>query len=260
MIFDAHLHVTPGQDVAPLLRAMDAANVEMGAICTVVRDADDEDAINANVAATVAAHPDRFVGMACIVPYRAGATERLQHWIRDEGLRGLKLHPSMQAFYPSADEVRPVFEAAADLRVPVLVHTGTMPIPGTRSRFDDPLELDDVALDVPEARIILAHADPLGHQPGIAAKHEHVHMDTTTTFARACRLIPGIGEDTLRWMAMVSGVEGSPKVLYGSDAHAGKPERIAYNLEPLRALDIAPDAKARILGDNARRLFGLEAA
>ena len=82
-------------------------------------------------------------------------------------------------------------------------------------------------------------------------------MDTTTTFARLCRLIPGIGEDTLDWMAMVSGVEGSAKVLFGSDASAAKPFRIAENLDPIRALDVAPEAKARILGGNAARLFGI---
>lgn len=257
MIVDAHLHVTPGQPTDPLLRAMDAAGVEMGAICTVVRPGEDDDAANANVAAQVAAHPDRFVGLACLHPRAGDAPDKARRWIREEGLRGLKLHPSMQGVAPSDPAVRPLILAAADLDVPILVHTGTVPIPSTRSRFDDPLELDDLALEVPAAKLILAHGDPLGHQPGIAAKHPNVHMDTTTTFARLCRLIPGIGEDTLRWMAMVSGTEGSGKVLYGSDAHAGKPERIAYNLEPLRDLDIAPDAKARILGGNARRLLGL---
>jgi hypothetical protein len=259
VVFDMHLHVTPGQPVDPLLRAMDENGVEMGAICTVATPGDDAEAINANVASRVAAHPDRFVGLACVLPYAADAPEQLRRWIREEGLRGLKLHPSMQGFFPSEARVRPLIQAAAELRVPVLVHTGTVPIPGTRSRFDDPLELDDLALEVPEARLILAHGDPLGDAPGIAAKHEHVHMDTTTTFARLCRLIPGIGEDTLRWMAMVSGVEGSGKVLYGSDAHAAKPERIAYNLDPLRALDVDPAAKDRILGGNARRLLGLDA-
>jgi hypothetical protein len=259
MIFDMHMHVTPGQSVDPLLRAMDENGVEMGAICTVVKPGDDADALNANVAAQVAAHPDRFVGLACVVPHENDAPDQLRRWIREEGLRGLKLHPSMQSFYPSEARVRPLILAAAELRVPVLVHTGTVPIPGTRSRFDDPLELDDLALEVPEARLILAHGDPLGDGPGIAAKHEHVHMDTTTTFARLCRLIPGVGEDTLRWMAMVSGVEGSGKVLYGSDAHAAKPERVAYNLEPLQALEIDAAAKARILGGNARRLLGLDA-
>lgn len=258
MTFDAHLHAAPGQDLGPLLRAMDAAGVAMGAICAVVRPGEDADVANAGIAAHVRAHPDRFVGLACVVPTDPGAPAQLRRWVRDEGMRGVKLHPSMQGFFPSEGRVRPVFEAAAELRVPVLVHTGTVPIPGTRSRYDDPLELDDLALELPEARLILAHGDPLGHQPGIAAKHPHVYFDTTTAFARACRLIPGIGEDTLRWMAMVSGVEGSAKVLYGSDATALKPERIAYNLEPLRALEIEPEAKARILGGNARRLLGLE--
>lgn len=259
MIFDAHMHVAPGQPVDPLLRAMDAAGVAMGAVCTVVRPGEDADAANANVVAQVAAHPDRLVGLACLVPFDADAPEALRRWVRDEGLRGLKLHPSMQGVFPSDERVRPLIHAAAELSVPILVHTGTVPIPGTRSRYDDPLELDDLALEVPEATLILAHGDPLGHQPGIAAKHPNAYMDTTTTFARLCRLIPGIGEDTLRWMAMVSGVEGSGKVLFGSDAHAGKPERIAYNLDPLQALDIAPEAKARILGGNARRLLGLAA-
>ncbi len=257
MTFDFHMHVSVGQDVRVLLDAMDAAGVEMGAVCTVVRPGDDADAANANVVRTVAAHPDRLVGLACVVPYDPDAPERLRSWIRDEGLRGLKIHPSMQAFFPSSERVRPTILAAAELGVPILVHTGTVPIPDTRSRFDDPLEIDDLALEVPEAKIVMAHGDPLGDAPGIAAKHPNVYMDTTTTFARMCRLIPGIGEDTLRWMAMVSGVEGSGKVIYGSDAHPGKPERIAYNVEPLRALEIDPAAKARILGGNARALLGL---
>jgi len=259
MIVDAHLHVTEGQSVDPLLRAMDANDVDMGVICTVLTASGDAERVNAHVASVVAAHPDRFVGLASVHPTAEDGPEMLRRWVRDGDLRGLKIHPSMQGIYPTDPRMRPLVHAAAELHVPILVHTGTVPIPNTRSRFDDPLELDDLALEVPDAILILAHAEPLGHQPGIAAKHPNVYTDTTTTFARACRLIPGIGEDTLQWMAMVSGVEGSGKVLYGSDAHAGKPERIAYNLDPLRALEVTDEAKARIVGGNAVRLFRIGA-
>ena len=64
--------------------------------------------------------------------------------------------------------------------------------------------------------------------------------------------------DAIAWFDknVVDGaVEGSGKVIYGSDAHALKPERIAYNLDPVRALAIAPEAKARILGGNALRVY-----
>lgn len=258
MTFDFHMHFHAGQgDIDQLLRGMDEQHIAMGAICAVVRPGEDADAANRTVAEQVAAHPDRLVGLACVVPHEEGAPEQLRRWVRDEGMRGLKIHPSMQAFYPSDDRVRPTIEVAAELQIPILVHTTTVPIPNTRSRFDDPLEIDDLANDVPEAIIVMAHGEPLGHGPAIAAKHPNVYMDTTSTFARACRLIPGIGEETLQWMAMVSGVEGSGKVIYGSDANPLKTERFAYNLAPLRALDIAPAAKERILGGNARRLLGL---
>jgi predicted TIM-barrel fold metal-dependent hydrolase len=258
MTFDFHMHFHAGQgDISQLLHGMDEQQIDMGAIFAVVRPGEDGEAANALVAAQVAKHSDRLVGLACVVPQEGDAPERLRRYIRDEGFLGLKIHPSMQGFYPSDERVRPTILAAAELGIPILIHTTTVPIPNTRSRYDDPLEIDDLALEVPDAIIVMAHGEPLGHGPAIAAKHPNVYMDTTSTFARACRLIPGIGEETLQWMAMVSGVEGSGKVIYGSDANPLKTERFAYNLEPLRALDIAPAAKARILGGNARELLGL---
>ena len=255
MTFDMHLHLHPNQDVGTLLRAMDAAGVDAGAICPVTGPGADEAELNDHVARAVAAHPDRLVGLCSLLPYAPETPDRLRAYL-DQGFRGLKVHPSIQRFFPSEGRVRPAFEAAAEAGVPVLVHTTVVPIPGTRSRYDDPLEIDDLALELPEATIVMAHGEPLGPAPAIAAKHERVYMDTTSTFARACRLIPGAGEDALEWMAMVSGVHGSDKTLYGSDAHPDRPDRIAWNLEPLRALRIAHDAKQKILGGNALRLFG----
>ncbi|MEX2502214.1 MAG: amidohydrolase family protein [Trueperaceae bacterium] len=255
MIFDAHLHLHPGQDVTVLLRAMYDAGVDAGAICPVTTPDADEAELNATVARAVAAHPDRLVGLCSLLPYDPATPERLRAYL-DQGFRGLKLHPSLQRFFPSEDRVRPTFEAAAELGVPVLVHTTVVPIPGTRSRYDDPLEIDDLAADLPDAIVIAAHGEPLGPTPAIAAKHPNVHMDTTSTFARICRLIPGAGEDALEWMGMVSGVEGSGKVLYGSDAHPDRPDRIAWNLDPLRALQVSLEAKAAITGGNAVRLLG----
>jgi len=257
VIIDFHTHYHEGQgDVNALLRAMDAQGVDMAAICAVVRPDGDVEAANGLIAAQVRAHPDRLVGLACVVPYHEDAPEQLRHFVQ-EGFRGLKIHPSMQAFYPSEGRVRPTIEVAAELDIPVLIHTTAMPIPNTRSRYDDPLEIDDLALEVPSAKLVIAHGDPLGPAPAIAAKHPNVYMDTTTTFARMCRLIPGVGEDTLEWMAMVSGEYGSRKVLFGSDANPMKPERIAYNLEPLKSLDIPPADKDLILGGNARALLKL---
>lgn len=256
MIIDFHTHYHEGQgNIDALLHAMDTQGVDMAAICAVVRPDGDVEAANNLIAVQVRAHPDRLIGLACVVPYHEEAPHQLRRFVQEEGFRGLKIHPSMQSFYPSEARVRRTIEVTVELDIPVLIHTTAMPIPNTRSRYDDPLEIDDLALAVPDAKLVIAHGDPLGPAPAIAAKHPHVYMDTTATFARMCRLIPGIGEDTLNWMAMVSGEYGSHKVIFGSDANPLKTERIAYNLKPLQDLDIAVEDKNLILGGNARTLL-----
>jgi predicted TIM-barrel fold metal-dependent hydrolase len=260
MIIDFHTHYHEGQGpIDNLLVAMDEQGVDMAVVSAVVTPGGDNGhAANALVHKAVQAFPSRLVGLGCIVPYLPDAPEMLEYYVGELGFRGLKLHPSMQQFYPSDQRIYPVIEKAIDLDVPVLIHTGAVPIPGTRSRYDDPLEVDDLALVYPEAKLVIAHGDPFGTAPAIAGKHANVYMDTTTTFARYCRLIPGLGEDTLKFMGLVSGESGASKVLFGSDAHPLKTFRLEENLAPLRALDISDKEKRQILGGNAARLLKLE--
>lgn len=259
MIIDFHAHYSAGQGpIDPLLEAMDAQGVDLAVISAVVTPGGDNGrAANDLVHETIRQNPTRLAGLACVVPYFTDAVRMLDHYVRNMGFLGLKLHPSMQQFFPSDPRIYPIIEKAIDLDVPVLIHTGAVPIPGTRSRYDDPMEVDDLALLYPEAKLVIAHGDPFGPAPAIAGKHPNVFMDTTTTFARFCQLIPGLGEDTLKFMGLVSGKSGSDKVLFGTDANPVKPFRIEENLAPLQALDIPAAEKELILGGNAARLLKL---
>ena len=259
MIIDFHTHYSEGQGpIEGMLAAMDEQGVGMAVVSAVVTPGGDNGlAANDFVYRAVQAFSSRLAGLACVVPYASDAAELLGHYVDNLGFRGLKLHPSMQEFYPSDQRIYPLIEKAIELDVPVLIHTGAVPIPGTRSRYDDPLEVDDLALVYPAAKLVIAHGDPFGPAPAIAGKHPNVYMDTTTTFARFCKLIPGLGEDTLKFMGLVSGESGSSKVLFGTDANPAKPFRIEENLAPLQALDIPHEEKNQILGGNAARLLKL---
>jgi predicted TIM-barrel fold metal-dependent hydrolase len=260
MIIDFHTHFSEGQgSIDDMIQAMVEQGVDVSVVCSVVTPGGDNGkAANAFVHETVKAHPSRFVGLAGVVPYHTDAPKLLEHYVEMYGFRGLKIHPSMQEFYPSDPRIYPVVEKAIELDIPVLIHTGAVPIPGTRSRYDDPLEVDDLALVYPEAKLVIAHGDPFGPAPAIAGKHPNVYMDTTTTFARFARLIPGLGEDTIKFMGLVSGESGASRVIFGSDANPLKTFRIAENLKPLQALQIPEDEKALILGGNAARLLKLD--
>src|SRR5947207_7623295 len=69
----------------------------------------------------------------------------------DLGARGIKLHPRAQRFLLNDERLAPVFELAAERRVPILIHggRGLPPIANDLARLVDAY---------PAARLIIAHA------------------------------------------------------------------------------------------------------
>jgi predicted TIM-barrel fold metal-dependent hydrolase len=69
----------------------------------------------------------------------------------DRGARGIKLHPRAQRFLLNDERLAPVFELAADRRVPILIHggRGLPPIAAHLSRLVD---------RYPGSQLIIAHA------------------------------------------------------------------------------------------------------
>jgi uncharacterized protein len=92
----------------------------------------------------------------------------------DNGARGIKLHPRAQKFSASDERLAPVFEIAAEYRVPILIHggRGLPPIAaGLRSLVDR----------YPEATLIVAHAGiaDLGALAACMAGRKGVLFDTS---------------------------------------------------------------------------------
>jgi uncharacterized protein len=92
-----------------------------------------------------------------------------------EGARGIKLHPRAQRFTATDERLGPVFELAAEHRVPVLIHggRGLPPIAdGLRALVDR----------YPEATLIVAHAGiaDLGALARAMAGRRNVLFDTST--------------------------------------------------------------------------------
>jgi predicted TIM-barrel fold metal-dependent hydrolase len=95
---------------------------------------------------------DRLVGFAIVNPLDPGAVDELQRAV-DAGLRGVKMVPS--GWYPYDDAVQPLFARAAQLKLPVLLHSGIF-IDGRSSRFCRPVFFEALR-DHPGLRATLAH-------------------------------------------------------------------------------------------------------
>ena len=93
----------------------------------------------------------------------AGARQA-RRLVAEHGMRGFKFHPNLQAFFPNDRHAYPIYEAIAEAGVPALFHTGHSGIGaglpgggGIRLKYSNPMYVDDVAVDFPELKIVLAH-------------------------------------------------------------------------------------------------------
>jgi predicted TIM-barrel fold metal-dependent hydrolase len=197
------------------------------------------------------AAPDRLIAFGSVHPKHVADAGAEVDRIAKIGIRALKLHPSHQVLSPNAyrDGYGPLsalYERAAANGLPVMIHTGTSIFPGARNIHAQPMLADDVCIDFPSLVVILAHGGrPLWMNEAffLVRRHKNMYMD-----------ISGIPpHKLLEYFPRLEDIAG--KVLWGTDwPGPGVPE-IKGNIEKFLALPISPEAKRKILYDNAARLF-----
>ena len=102
-----------------------------------------------------AASEGRVFTFCGVDPRRPEATDLIREAVADWNCRGVKLYPAT-GFFPHDPVCGPIYELAVELGVPVLFHTGPVGYP-LKSRYSRPVEIDAVAADYPDLRILLGH-------------------------------------------------------------------------------------------------------
>src|SRR5262249_23624534 len=119
---------------------------------------------NEEILALAEEHSDLVIPFASVDPRRGREAVAMARDLVAAGARGFKVHPSLQAFEPNDPAHYPLYETIAEAGVPALFHTGQTGVGaglpgggGVKLRYSNPLLLDDVAADLPELTVILAH-------------------------------------------------------------------------------------------------------
>lgn len=139
---------------------------------------------NAQIAELVAMAPQRFIGFASVDPLSPEGPEQLEWAIGDLGLRGLKLSPPAQEFYPDDPAVYPLYERAQALDIPIVLHTGLSWEPQARLEYGHPRRLEPVLADFPQLRLVAAHfAWPWSLEvAALALKYPNLYIDTAALY------------------------------------------------------------------------------
>jgi predicted TIM-barrel fold metal-dependent hydrolase len=169
------------------------------------------------------------------------------------GLRGVKFHPSLQAFAPDDPAYWPIFAACEQHGLLALFHTGTSGIgarqpggQGIRIDYAHPLKLDPVAAAHPGLAVVAAHFGWPWQLDLIAiALHKtNVYIDIS---GWAPKRIPPEVIRELR--GRLSG-----QFLWGSDFPFLNPERC---LDELAGLGLPEDVLDQVLHENAARILAI---
>jgi predicted TIM-barrel fold metal-dependent hydrolase len=162
-------------------------------------------------------------------------------------IRMIKIHPPHQLLFPNdylhgVKELEIIYRAAEANGVPVMFHTGTSVFHGARNRYGDPIYIDDVAVDFPKLKILMAHGGrPLWMETAyfLLRRHPNVFLD-----------ISGIPPKTLlKYFPRLN--EIAHKTLFGTDWPSPGVREIKNNLDDFRALPLTEDTQRQILSRTA---------
>ena len=200
---------------------------------------------NNYIADVVAKFPDRLIGFCSVNPsWGRKAVSEIERCV-DRGIRGIgELHPDTQNL-DITDKVMmaPIMNAALSMKLPLLVHSSE-PVghiyPGKGNTTPD--KLYKLASNFPDNVIVFAHWG--GGLPFYSLMPEVKRALGNVFYDMAASPLL-YNSDVIR---EVVSLEGSNKILFGSDFPLIRQERI---LNQVMTSNLTNDQKARILGLNA---------
>jgi uncharacterized protein len=198
------------------------------------------------------AHPERF---------DRNHLARVEEVLKQGEVKALKAYLGYLHYVPANPGYLPYYRLAAKYDVPVIFHTGDTYGKLGKVRFAHPLAIDELAIDFPETKFVLAHfGNPwIMDAAEVVYKNENVYADVSAfligeaaDFERMRNT--GMWDRTVkRVQEAIEFAERAERFLFGSDW-------------PLSPIDVyrdfvkdlfPPEQHPAVLGGNARRLFKL---
>jgi len=265
LIIDCHTHLnryTPDEpaslgDRYARMRAMMAAlEVDQTMVLTSFRVNDERPSI---AAVLDAVDGDPRIGVVAGIRNDLAVGDQLpelREHLANGRIRGLKLYPGYAPFYPHDSMLWPVYELAAEFRVPVMVHTGDTYDPKGKVKYAHPLEMDEVAVDFRDVTFVICH---LGN-PWFTDAMEVIYKNANVV-GDISGLAVGAFEARFERFAMeqlrevVAFTNDPTKILFGSDWPISD---VASHLRLVRQLDLTAAEREGILWRNAARVFQLD--
>jgi predicted TIM-barrel fold metal-dependent hydrolase len=196
------------------------------------------------------------VGSPYIFKYSSYEVDRLGALARAGRIKGIKLFPGHDKFYPTDRRCRVFYDLCIKHRLPVIIHTGENPGDLGSCRYNDPNHIVEVARSCPDLTVVISHYfwPRMEYCYDLTKDVANIAYDTSgMADAEVVEKSGGIGaiRDILQKTLLLK----PGGVMFGSD-WPGCSQGEHLNL--IASLDVASDVKERVLSTNALKTFGLD--
>lgn len=208
---------------------------------------------NETVASFCKTHGPRFIGFAGVDPHKGqAAIDELDHAVNNLGLRGLNIQCFELKLKPNDPLLRPLYEKALALDIPVNIHCGINFSTSIPMAFGKPEYLDDVMIDFPELRVC---ASPPGwpwvnELIGLAWRHPNLYIGLLAVRPKLLAKAHSGYEPLLQYGRTIL----QDKMIFGSSFPMISP---AAAIDEIDALPIDAAVRQKWLCENAARFLGL---
>ena len=166
MIIDCHVHlnnyheevaVSLDQSLDKLQESMAVAGVDYSLVLTSYLVSPHRPSTAAVVKAIAEIPNVGVVAGISYSNYRERDLRELADFLKDGLVKGLKLYPGYEPFFPPDKRLKVVYDLAEEFGVPVMIHSGDTYSAKGKLKFSHPLEIDEVAVDFPNVKFVICH-------------------------------------------------------------------------------------------------------
>ena len=227
--------------IAALVASMDAAGIDRSVVCNIATRPGQFESI---LAWSRQVRSDRIEPFLSVHPDEPDAPAVMAR-VAAEGFAGVKMHPMYQDFQLDEPRMEPIFAAARDAGLTIVLHTG----------FDIGFREDDRALPACVRRLadtwdglklVCAHFG--GWKAWDQAVEHLVGADVVLDTSFTTQFLPGDR------VAEIIERHGADRIVFGTDWPWGEQ---AASVEGIRSLGLTDESLTKILSRNAADLLGL---
>lgn len=161
MIIDAHVHIGFKSPVVAKVPELVLSMKKAGIDKAMVYANESFDCSTERLLNEIKGYKDMFypVGTISFKSQRKPNLKQIETWLEENQIYGLKFYLGYEYFYPADEKLRPYLKLLVKYNRPAIFHSGDTynQETGAKLKYAHPLSIDELAVDMPDLKIIIAH-------------------------------------------------------------------------------------------------------